>query len=413
MHTTEYLATAQARVDVIFSEQNIKASSPFITRHLDLLPMMSNQKELLRHWSTYLSAKLALTDGPTNKSRSQLLPMALDGIMSNSKESSINVTIFHAICACSAYNLSEITVGNNQNYKVLALKHDMLALTHLRHNMLQQESLRSKSLELAILTCMTMDIVSGTPGRWRTHIAGGMAYLNHLHQYALRHKQDQVLPHNLLFMAIMSGWDIPTSLTDYLDVAKIPEYSEDFSYAPAQFFRHLSLMNDISLGKKHLQPQELDDFERQLCFDAPQKPNSADGALDSAVSTKGHATRAFNYASQLFFKRTIRSASLAEVQGLVQAGIDELEAVDASNHATAGCMTMWPAIVFAIEASTTELQQRTSRWLKLKSNLGFRNLAVLHEAVERLRLRRQDNTNQSEIGWWEFATDTGFDVLRL
>lgn len=99
--------------------------------HLDLLPVPSDQYELIHHWINFLSLSMAPGVKCDTSYHTKLTPMALSGLNSDSQKSSEDIAVFHEICAASALNLSNVK-GNDDRFWRLGIRHRRLALYHLR-----------------------------------------------------------------------------------------------------------------------------------------------------------------------------------------------------------------------------------------------------------------------------------------
>ncbi|KAB5549604.1 fungal-specific transcription factor domain-containing protein [Coniochaeta sp. 2T2.1] len=383
---------------------------PSIT-HLDLFPIPSHQKRLIHHWVTYLSAKMLLTDGPENESRTLILPMALAGIMSSSRESNAEITIFHAVCACSAYNLFELSGGRAAGDQVLGLKHDQLALTHLRHCIGRHEDFNSRALTEAILICVTVDTISGAPQRWRIHMAGGIAYLKDLRARTRNVRNLSACIRYLVCYAILCDWDLPEDILDFLDTTE--DTPNPFHGASLQFFRNLAAMNRLLAARRFPSEEELDRLELCLLLDFPQTDMAQRGIWDHRGFAEHHAAKAFYYASLVYFNRTVRRLPLETVHSLTESGVQALEAIETVGNAHLGCMTMWPALVIASEASSPDQQLRMSSWFITKRQLGLRSQQTFLEAMNTLWLKRAQSDEPSEIRWKDIIEEERYDVFRL
>ncbi|KAJ1323930.1 fungal specific transcription factor domain-containing protein [Microdochium nivale] len=236
--------------------------------HLDLLSMPSAQKRLIHHWVTFTSAKLVLIDEPTNPCRALMLPMALRGVTASSNTSTADIATFHAICACAAYNLYNL--GGSDADHELALAHDQEAIRHLRHNLAQADQHHDQSFAMAIMACITIEAISGSTRRWRTHVTGGLAYLSRLRgrQKELESstsvgggggvaRQDDTesdvfatFQAHMVSMAILCGCDdIPGDLKGFLAGSPQRQGMElTFPYygASSSFLRHQDRMNVLA-----------------------------------------------------------------------------------------------------------------------------------------------------------------------
>ncbi|KAK8136106.1 hypothetical protein PG984_004046 [Apiospora sp. TS-2023a] len=419
-------------------------------RHLDELFMPRNQKRLIHHWVTFTSRKLVLLDEPHNPCRTLMLPMALAGLTSRSAESNSNVGIFHALCACAAYNLYELGGRAGEEDLSLALAHDQQAIHHLRHNLARADEHRDASFAMLIMACIAVEAVSGTTQRWRTHVSGGLAYLARLHS---RGDVDEAVlapfRRHMVLMAILCDFSVAEDLKAFLNAddhdcgpeqqqqpAESLEVSFPYYGVSRTFLRAHDRMNVLAVAEGDTSTsdlaeettRQLDAFELQLylAFPSPSLQHQGGGGgrqhLHNAVIQ--HASTSYYYAGLIYFQRSIRRAPVASVQVLVELGVAELEAIDrAGKEGWLGCMMLWPVLVLGTECNEPAVQQRIRAWFRGQKKLGFRNLVVLEDLILHVwQLRRAGNNSHKngaqeeaavDVDWREIIALPKFDVFRL
>ncbi|KAF2999413.1 hypothetical protein E8E13_007182 [Curvularia kusanoi] len=404
----------------------IQGQAP-LPRHLDALSMPSKQKRLIHHWITFTSRKIVLIDEPHNPCRTMMLPMALKGLKSESEGSNADVAIFHALCASAAYNLFELSGRSNEQDQVLALYHDNEAVHHLRHNLAHADKHRDQSFAMAIMACIAVEAVSGTTQRWRTHVSGGLAYLEQIQSQGLPEAALSAFRQHMVKMAILCGMSVPDHLKAFLQDESgasdgleltFPYYGVSRSFLRAHD-RINTILANAAMGRtaEQEQEQELDAFELQLYLDFPSP--SPQAALPGAMSGKNnsvvhHTSTAFYYAGLVFFQRSARQASVAAVQDLVELGLQELESIDRIGQGTLGCLMLWPALVLGAECDGAERQQRMQSWFHAQRRLGFRNLVVLEDLIATVwRARSNTTANGNDADWRQVIAQAQFDVFRL
>ncbi|KAF9695235.1 hypothetical protein EKO04_006981 [Ascochyta lentis] len=394
-------------------------------RHLDALSMPSKQKRLIHHWITFTSRKLVLIDEPHNPCRTMMLPMALKGLVSQSKGSNADVAIFHAICAAAAYNLFELTGQTNDQDRVLALYHDNEAVHHLRHNLTRADEHRDQSFAMAIMACIAVEAVSGTTQRWRTHVSGGLAYLAKLQSQGLDEVALSAFRQHMVKMAILCDFSVPDNFKSFLYDESGSSDGLEFTFpyygVSRSFLRahdHINaLLASASTARTIAQEQELDAFELQLYLDFPGLPPHSQ--LSAATNkTHGlvvhHTSKAFYYANLVFFQRSVRCTPVAAVQELVELGVQELESIDHVGQGALGCLMLWPVLILGAECDALDMQKRMQGWFRAQRRLGFRNLAVLEDLVATVwRARANPTSNKSDADWRQVIAQARFDVFRL
>jgi hypothetical protein len=386
--------------------------------------MPAKQKRLIHHWITFTSRKLVLIDEPHNPCRTMMLPMALKGLVSQSKSSNADVAIFHALCASAAYNLFELTGRTNEQDRVLALYHDNEAVHHLRHNLARADEHRDQSFAMAIMACIAVEAVSGTTQRWRTHVSGGLAYLAQLQSQGLPEVALSAFRQHMVKMAILCGFPVPDHLKAFLDDESGPSDRLEFTfpyYGVSRSFlgahdRINGLLSNASEARTPAQEKELDAFELQLYLDFPSVPSS--NPIVVANATNGvvihHTSTAFYYAGLVFFQRSVRHAPLDSVQDFVQLGVQELESIDRIGQGSLGCLMLWPVLVLGAECGTPDVQKRMKAWFQAQRKLGFRNLVILEDLVTTVwRARASPSADADDADWRQVIAQPRFDVFRL
>lgn len=403
-----------------FQAQN-SSTSP---RHLDALSMPSRQKRLIHHWITFTSRKIVLIDEPHNPCRTMMLPMASKGLISQAEGSNADVAIFHALCASAAYNLFELSGRSNEQDRVLALYHDNEAVHHLRHNLARANEHKDQSFAMAIMACIAVEAVSGTTQRWRTHVSGGLAYLEQLQSQGLPEIALSAFRQHMVKMAILCGMAVPDHLKSFLHDESgasdgleftFPYYGVSRSFLRAQ--DHINnLLLEVSTNRTPAQENELDAFELQLYLDYPglatQSPSQANNGTNGIVIH--HTSMAFYYAGLVFFQRSVRRVSVTAVQDLVELGLQELESIDRVGQGSLGCLMLWPVLVLGAECDGAERQQRMLAWFQAQRRLGFRNLVILEDLVATVwRAKANPSAKVEERDWRHVIAQAQFDVFRL
>jgi hypothetical protein len=396
-----------------------------VPRHLDILTMPSNQKRLLHHWVTSVSRKIVLIDEPHNPCRTMMLPMALRGLVSDSNGSTSDVAIFHALCASAAYNLFELTGRTHEPDRVLALYHDSEAVHHLRHNLIRADEHRDQSFAMAIMACITVEAVSGTTQRWRTHVSGGLAYLAKLQSQDLDQTALSVFRQHMVKMAILCGVSVSNDLKSFLRDESgasdgleftFPYYGVSRSFLRAHD-RINSLLDNAAVIRTPEMEKELDAFELQLYLDFPSLPLPGQSSTKDDAKTDviiHHTSTTFYYASLVFFQRSVRSAPVAAVQELVRLGIQELESIERVGRGELGCLMLWPVLVLSAECNSPDVQRRVRAWFNTQRKLGFRNLVVLEEIVAKVwAARANPMADARNTDWRQVITRAEYDVFRL
>lgn len=388
--------------------------------------MPACQTRLIHHWVTFTSRRLVLVDEPHNPCRTLMLPMAFAGLSCCAGESNAHVAVFHALCASAAYNLFELR--GSEGDRTLALKHDQQAIFHLRTSLAragggQGGSLGDQAVAMAIMACIAVEAISGTTQRWRTHVSGGLAYLEKLHSYGVDEAILAPFRQHMVSMAILCDFPVPAMLKIFLDnpaaghglELTFPYYGVSKSFLVAQ-----DRINALSAGREPhgstpVSEKELDVFELQLYLGFPSlpPPGGASEASPLGIIVQ-HMSRVFYYAQLVFFQRSVRHAAVETVQALVELGLSDLEAVERVGKGELGCMMLWPVLVIGAECGTTETRRRMRAWFDAQRKLGFRNLVVLEDLIATVwGSRDAASAEQTNVDWRHLILLPKFDVFRL
>ncbi|OOQ90590.1 hypothetical protein PEBR_03771 [Penicillium brasilianum] len=365
------------------------------------------ETELVHHWVVFLSGNMLLIDTPDNPCRTIFMPMALKGLDAAPNESNIHLSIFHAICASSAFSLFHLR--RDPRYQSVAMYHDHLALRHLRQNLQQAKRLDEPTLA-AVLTCITAEAMSGRRSRWRTHVAGGLGLLeNEVHGGWVPGPIASRLLQSYLSLSSLCSLPLSSQLMSLLngssDLRHYLERSHGITAPLVQFLAHITSLAESS---HKISMDELDRLELQLYLNFPSL--STPDAPGSIIIQ--HALNSFYYATIIYFRRTLRHAPLCEIQDLVEKAIHELEAVDSVSDDKGGCAYNWASFVVAAECQREDLRARMLASFDRKIRHGIQNINILGEIVRELWQRRA-KTPDRDIHWQEIAKEADFDIMLV
>lgn len=383
------------------------STNPSLMMALNPIDLPRPETELVHHWVVFLSGNMLLIDTPDNPCRTIFMPMALKGLDATPNEPNIHLSIFHAICASSAFSLFHLR--RDPRYQSVAMYHDQLALRHLRQNLQRAKRLDEPTLA-AVLTCITAEAMSGRRSRWRTHVAGGLGLLENeilggwvpgpiasrLLQSYLSLSSLCSLPMSPQLMSLLNG---SPDLRHYL------ERSHGITAPLVQYLAHITFLADSQFD---FSTEELDRLELQLYLNFPSL--STTDAPGSVIIQ--HALNSFYYATIIYFRRTLRLAPLCEIQDLVEKAIQELEAIDLLRNEKGGCPYNWASFVVAAECEREDLQARMLASFDRKSRHGIQNINILCEIVRELWQRRVQAPGK-DIHWQEIAKEADFDIMLV
>lgn len=365
------------------------------------------ETELVHHWVVFLSGNMLLIDTPDNPCRTIFMPMALKGFDAAPSESNINLSIFHAICASSAFSLFHLR--RDPRYQSMAMHHDQLALRHLRQN-LQRAQRLNESILAAVLTCITAEAMSGRRSRWRAHVAGGLGLLeNEIRGGWVPGPIASRLLQSYLSLSSLCNLPISSRLMSLLDgSADLQHYLERSHGVTASLVQCLAHITLLAESHTNLSMKELDHLELQLYLNFPS-PSIPDAPGSTIIQ---HALNSFYYATIIYFRRTLRHVSLRDIQDLVEKAIQELEAVDRFSNDKGGCAYTWASFVVAAECERADLQDRMLAYFERKSRHGIQNINILGEVVREVWHRRAQALGK-DVHWQELAKEADFDIMLV
>ncbi|CAI7646085.1 unnamed protein product [Penicillium bialowiezense] len=379
-----------------------------LCNYINPITLPRPETELVHHWVVFLSGNMLLIDTPDNPCRTVFMPLALKGLDANPHESNIHLSVFHAICAASAFSLFHLR--RDSRYHSIAMHHDQLALRHLRGNLQRARCLDEPTLA-AVLTCITAEAMSGRRSRWRTHVAGCLGLLeDQAHGDWVRNPIASRLLQSYLSLSSLCSLRVSERLMSLLNgPSDLRHYLERSHGVTTQLVHFLAQIIALTETQTRLSAGELDRLELQLylnfpCLSDPDAPGS---------TIVQHALNSFYYATIVYFRRNLRHAPLCDVQDLIEKAIHELESVDSLTREKGGCSYNWASFVVAADCERPDLQDRMLAFFDRKSRHGIQNINVLCEIVQALWNRRAAAGPHVDIQWQELAREADFDIMLV
>ncbi|KAJ5960844.1 uncharacterized protein N7479_007994 [Penicillium vulpinum] len=366
------------------------------------------ETELVHHWVVFLSGNMLLLDTPDNPCRTVFMPLALKGLDVSPTEPNIHLSIFHAICASSAFSLSHLR--HDSRYHSTAVHHDQLALRHLRGSLERARCLNEATLA-AVLTCITAEAMSGRRSQWRAHVAGCLGLLeNEVHGDWIRTPTAARLLQSYLSLSSLSSFPVPERLMALLNgPSGFHHHLEQSHGVTTPLVKCLARITTIVESRTQLSTEELDRFELQLYLNFPSLSNpDAPGSI-----IVQHALNSFYYATIVYFRRSLRGAPLCDVQDLIEKAIHDLEFVDALTRDKGGCSYNWAGFVIAADCERPDLQDRMLAFFDRKSRHGIQSINVLCEIVQAVWNRRAAAGPDVDIQWQDIAKEAEFDIMLV
>ncbi|KIW11663.1 hypothetical protein PV08_10965 [Exophiala spinifera] len=405
-----------------------QAAQPPALRHLDLLPRPREQRELIHHWTSFVSWHLVPVDRSDNPFRSVFTPLALAGLSSPSSQSNGQIALFHALCSASAFSRSQL-LNDDSKTLTLAMKHYNLAIMHLRHTLatVKHNPNTKPGVEVqrgAILATITMfsamDMITGRSSEWRTHLQGGASWLATIEGNAWnRDKSSSMVYQGYLAIAALCNINLPSTIE--VDMES-DNFLDEQHYVLDRFFgltrpmlKHIVIMNSLIKRISNTNPDTseelLNKLELQLYMQTPEALDMENLDPVSQALTRNHAY-VFYYASLIYFQRTLKRRPPEEVQEMVEIAVGHLEAIEVLGGETIGCTLVWPPFIVACECLSSDLQQRMVAWYMMKRRHGFKNLDLSKDIAEELwRRRRSEPSSSVDIQWQDVLKDLKMDIV--
>ncbi|KAJ5163984.1 Protein of unknown function DUF3468 [Penicillium coprophilum] len=387
---------------------NIHSDGTILWDSMSPLTLPRAEIELIHYWVVFLSGNMLLIDTPDNPCRTVFLPLALKGLEAPSTESNIHLSIFHAICASSAFSLSHLR--HDSRYHSIAVHHDQLALHHLRGSLQRDRCLDEPTLA-AVLACITAEAMSGRRSRWRAHVAGCLGLLeNEVYGDWIQNPTAARMIQSYLALSSLCSLTVPKRLMTLLNgPSNSHHYLEQSHGVTTSLVQFLARVTALVESKTQLPIDELDRLELQLYLNFPS-PCNPDAPGSIVVQ---HALTSFYYAIIVYFRRTLRGARLSDVQDLVEKAICELESVDALTREKGGHSYNWAGFVIAADCERPDLRDRMLTFFAGKSRRGIQNINVLCEVVQALWNRRAEAGSHVDIQWQDIAREADFDIMLV
>ncbi|EKV06572.1 Fungal transcriptional regulatory protein, N-terminal [Penicillium digitatum] len=366
------------------------------------------ETELIHHWVSFLSRNMLLIDTPDNPCRAVFLPLALKGLDAPPTESNIHLSIFHAICASSAFSLSHLR--HDSRYHSIALYHDHLALRHLRGSLQRVRCLDEPTLT-AVITCITTEAMSGRPSRWRAHVSGCLGLLqNEVHGDWIRSPTAARLLQIYLSLSSLCSLPIPERLMSLLNgPSDFQHYLEQSHGVTTPLVQSLAQITTLVESRAQLSVEDLDQLELQLYLKFPSLSNpDAPGSI-----IVQHALNSFYYATIVYFRRSFRRAPLCDVQDLIEKAIHELESADALTRDKGGCPYNWASFVIAADCERRDLQDRMLAFFERKTRQGIQSINALCGIIRTLWNRRTAAGPHVDVQWQDIAREADFDFILV
>ncbi|KID73924.1 Fungal Zn binuclear cluster domain containing protein, partial [Metarhizium brunneum ARSEF 3297] len=390
----------------------------------DELAVPSCQRDLLHHWVSFMCKNMVPVDLVDNPYRLVYLPFAFNGIHLPVTQSSSNLALFHGLCAASAENQLYLGVAKPGVTKLLAARHNRLALQHLQLAIDFQSPRDSDNVTAvlsAILFCILGDVVGGEGRNWRGHVQGALGCLadpSEIEVQAGSHMH--LVLEQLLCLAVFGN--VKTTYDIDALIAKLPgaiSYMSQYHGVDKFILRSVFAINryvagsgsrsDTASSKLDLQRLEL-----QASLHAPATVSPGIYLRREDAQAAMHYAHVYYYALLIYFQRCIYQSSPESVSGMVDRALCHLETAEEIAGASNGCILLWPCLVIAAECGSAYMKARALEWFKRKRRHGFASVDTGADILANYWKWRDENPDEaSRTTWQEFVRGTEDDVVPI
>ncbi|KIX09162.1 uncharacterized protein Z518_00240 [Rhinocladiella mackenziei CBS 650.93] len=401
----------QSKSDMTSKSWKQTHGSSRTVRHMDMLVLPAWHRELIHHWVTFLAENLIPLDTALNPLRKILLPMALQGILSNSGRPNGSTALFHSMSAVASYSLLELK-GSHGRYQQLALQHEQLFFHYLREALSLTDHLKDEGIPLAILVYNTKFSISGHPVEWRQHVLGGIRWLintGFCNQDILQ-KTRPVVCSLYLYGAIMGNLDLPADVMETLTAINADDDGFDYIFGMNQsMLCNLSQIHEFRLAQRAPDPQDLQTLEMRLYMQVPGPPQR-DCAETKEAKLIRHLGDVYYCAALIYFQRGVLGFPPHTIQYFVRKGLDSLEAMETLTNGTCGCISVWFSIIIGAECESPALRESMLSWFRRKRRHGLKIVDVASTIVK-TAWQMRTLPGKEKFYWQDMSLEPEYDVL--
>ncbi len=392
-------------------------------RHLDRLPQMDRQRQLVEYWVDHLSDALAAVPGSRNPLKSILIPIAYEGASSPAHEITGSVALFHLICAAAAFHLSSHSSANieRSDLMTLALSHHSQGIHHLQRNLTSDDLDQRESILASLLVCLYYEPVTVEATFWRTHLQGAAHWLRQTDMTGLQQSESatilyQMLVGSAIFLRSQMMSDEMAHGEDYpydMNVISDPYFLDQIFGVSKQSLQAISnIIEMVAKERRHLRTGcnpcglrsslLLNQMELELYLSMPKtSPYAATNKEDILIH---HYLYIFYFASLIYFKRVLRNAPLEEVQSLVEQSLDHIEALkDCTSRPFSPFV--WPIAITCFEAKNIVLQRRATAWLDFIIIQSTLSIWPKAKSLIRTLWTRRAGSGDADLQWDAFLNE--------
>ncbi|KAF7557826.1 hypothetical protein G7Z17_g373 [Cylindrodendrum hubeiense] len=407
--------------------QSAMANAEVPLRHLDALPNLGLQCQLMEHWTLHLCDALNPVPGIHNPLRTIMMPIALEGARADLKTSTGATALFHLISAASAFHLSQKRTSpeEKRTLESVALEHHNLGITHLGQNIQSDDLSQCVSVLASLVMCILNEAISTPAPFWRLHFRGAVEWVNHINPQVWHQTESAsviyqmfsgmaTLVQSQLLLDESPLWDLP-----YNPSSQPGPYILDMAFGlPQPVMQCLNAMKSIQLEHKRADAQasavnaaqNLDRLELELFLSAPKKPDASFGKeYGDLVYHHGYT---YYFAALIYMKRTVKDTPIEDVQALIEQSLHHVEILEACTDRPFSPM-LWPIAIIAFEINQSMPQ---NRMLKCLDNFAERSGLMIWTQLAKLvkdlwALRRTEGN--ANVKWHKSVLATVNDSFML
>lgn len=397
----------------------------FRSVQVEELTVPSCQRDLLHHWVSFMCKNMVPVDLVDTPYRLVYLPFAFTGIHLPVTQSSSNLALFHGLCAASAENQLYLGVAKPGVTKLLAARHNRLALQHLQLAINFQSPRDSDNVTAvlsAILFCILGDVVGGEGRNWRGHVQGALGCLADPSEIEVRAGSHMhMVLEQLLCLAVFGN--VKTTYDIGTLIAKLPganSYMSQYHGVDKFILRSVFAINQYVAGSgsrsdtASVSELELRRLELQASFYAPAPVSPGIYLRREDAQAAMHYAHVYYYALLIYFQRCLYQSYPESVSGIVDRALCHLEAAEEIAGASNGCILLWPCLVIAAECGPSCMKARALEWFKRKRRHGFASVDTGASILTNYWKWRDENPDEaSRTTWQEFVRGTEDDVVPI
>jgi len=371
-----------------------------------------------------------------NPFRVVYLPFASEGLNQPVTRASSNLALFHGLCAVSAENMLNLKVGPPSVDKLLAARHNRLALVHLQDSIaVPVMNSRLAPTLSAILICIMRDTVTGEAQNWRGHVQGALSCLPEPQAITVEPGSSlHITLEQFLCLAVFGNIDTKYDLRTL--ISRLPETLSfmDAHHGINKFLlctvlsinKYAAMERTQQMEGTPISPasvvganatlcrKDMERLELQAYLHAPTQPSSKSYSHPEHAAVALHYAHVYYLTLLIHFQRSVHHAPPVRIEQMVTQALSHLELAEEVGRGSNGCIHLWPCLIIASECTTPCLKARALAWFGLKKRHGFGNMDMGPAILNGYWRYRKENAEKTlQMNWQEFVRDTQWDIVPI